>query len=117
MLETLEGTEHVQQGDFICRGESGDEWPQSGDDLARKYRPTESIDQNGWRKYEPKAGVQGVMAVQVEHAFEVEAKWGRLRGKPGDFILKNYEDRDTDYPDDLWIVDQQLFNSTYSPVS
>ena len=52
------------------------------------------------------------MATQINHPFEVHATWGKLSGKPGDFLLKNFSDRDTASPDDVWIVDQMLFRQT-----
>ena len=57
------------------------------------------------------------MAAQIAHAFTVQAKWGELRGKAGDFLIKKYEDRDLVHPDDVWIVDQQLFAATYERVA
>ena len=49
------------------------------------------------------------MATQIDHPFEVQATWGQ----PGDFLLKNFSDRDIASPDDVWIVDQSLFQQTY----
>ena len=56
------------------------------------------------------------MAAQVQHAFTVHAKWGVLSAKSGDYIVKNFIDRDVAYPDDVWIVDQKLFQATYQAV-
>ena len=56
------------------------------------------------------------MATQIDHPFEVQATWGKLSGKPGDFLLKNFSDRKTTYPDELWNVDQRLFQQTYVTV-
>ena len=53
------------------------------------------------------------MATPIDHPFEVQATWGKLSGKPGDFLLKNVSDRDTASPADVWIVDQTLFQQTY----
>ena len=51
----------------------------------------------------------------IRHSREYSnhAEWGVLSGKLGDFIVKNYEDRDIPNPADVWIVDQRLFNATY----
>ena len=57
------------------------------------------------------------MAAQVPHSFQVQTKWGLLTGKEGDFLVKNYEDRDNDAPEDVWIVDQTLFEATYVRVT
>ena len=113
-LETLEGVERVRQGDYVCRGENGDVWPQSAAELERKYRATATVDADGWQMYEPHPDNQGVLAAQIDHSFTVVSLWGNLHGKQGDFIVKNYHEKDTDYPEDVWIVDQDLFRSTYS---
>jgi hypothetical protein len=39
-----------------------------------------------------------------------------LSGKAGDFLVKDYEDRDNDNPVDVWIVDMALFEATYERV-
>ena len=52
---------------------------------------------------------EGVLAAQVDHEFTVESPWGQLRGKPGDFVVKNYADKDTAYPQDVWLVDRGFF--------
>ncbi|MCP3958943.1 MAG: hypothetical protein GY719_13915 [bacterium] len=115
-LTTIEGEETVSAGDYICRGEAGDMWPQKEERLLSKYQVTETVDEEGWRLYTPNPDSTGVMAAQVDHAFTVEATWGTLSGKPGDFAVKNYEDRDVAYPEDVWIVDQALFHATYAAV-
>jgi hypothetical protein len=114
MVQTLEGVETVKAGHMLCRGEAGDIWPQTAEQLAKRYSPTEEMDAEGWRKHLPHPDAQGVMAIQIGHPFSVVASWGRLEGKAGDYLLKNYQDRDTDYPDDVWIVDQKLFAQTYA---
>ena len=59
------------------------------------------------------------MATPIDHPFKVQATWGKLTGKPRDFLLKNFSDRETASPNDVWIVDQTLFPQTYAdmPVS
>jgi hypothetical protein len=74
------------------------------------------VDSDGWRKYVPHPDAQGVLATQIDHGFSVQASWGKLTGKPGDLLVKNFQDRDTVYPTDVWIVDQTLFSQTYAPV-
>jgi hypothetical protein len=115
-VTTIEGTEQVKAGDFLCRGEAGDIWPQTAQSLTEKYQKTEEVDVDGWQKYVPRPDNQGVMAGQVQHAFVVRAKWGVLSGKPGDYIVKNFADRDVAHPEDVWIVDQKLFRATYRAV-
>ena len=113
---TLEGDERVPAGNYLCRGEAGDIWPQSKERLTAKYVMTKDVDNRGWHKCDPKPDAAGVMAAQVPHAFQVHAEWGQLSGKAGDFIVKN-DDRNNENPDDVWIVDQALFQATYERVS
>jgi len=115
-VQTLEGVEEVPAGQMLCRGEAGDIWPQSPERLEEKYQATGETDDQGWQKYVPAPDNQGVMAAEVPHSFQVQAKWGELRGKSGDYLVKNYEDRDSPYPDDVWIVDHSLFHATYEQV-
>jgi hypothetical protein len=46
----------------------------------------------------------------------VKTAWGDLEGKPGDFIVKNFSDKEVEYPDDVWIVDKKLFADTYDKI-
>ena len=113
---TLEGPEQVPAGNYLCRGEAGDLWPQSAAKLTAKYTLTDERDLQGWRKCIPLHDAAGVLAAQVPHPFTIEAEWGRLSGKSGDFLVKNYTDYDSPDPDDVWIVDQYLFGATYERV-
>ena len=100
-------------GDVLCRGEAGDVWPQSERSLLAKYRPTETADDEGWRKYEPRPERSGVMAACVGHPFSVETDRGQLAGKSGDYLLKDQKDSDVPYPQSVWIVDREVFERTY----
>ena len=115
-VETLEGEEQVPAGNYLCRGEAGDIWPQTEERLRAKYVMMAEVDEQGWRRWQPKSDAAGVMATQIPHPFEVHAEWGLLSGKKDDFLLKNYEDRDNEAPTDVWIVDQELFEATYERV-
>jgi hypothetical protein len=115
-VKTIEGTEEVKAGDYLCRGEAGDVWPQTAKSLDAKYEKAGDVDAEGWCKYVPRPDNQGVMAAQVPHPFTVHAQWGVLAGKAGDYLIKNFSDRDVSYPDDLWLVDQNLFLATYQKV-
>lgn len=111
-VKTLEGVEQVSAGNYLCRGEAGDIWPQSEGRLKSKYAVTDEVDTNGWHRCDPKPEA-AVMAAQIPYVFQVQAQWGLLSGKPGDYLVKNLEDRDNDNPEDVWIVDRQLFQATY----
>jgi len=112
-VETLEGTEAIKAGDFLCRGIAGELWPQSAEGITSKYDSTDEVDSNGWRKYAPKPDSEGVLAARIDHEFSVTAKWGVLTGKPGDYLVKNFSDRNKNYPGDVWVVDAKLFKATY----
>ena len=56
------------------------------------------------------------MAARVEHAFCVQSPHGLLDGKPGDYLMKHSDQEHVAYPDDVWIVDQEIFMETYEPV-
>lgn len=58
-----------------------------------------------------------MLATQIDHPFEVQATWGKFTGKLGDFLVKNFQDRETAYSADMWIVDQTLFRQTYESVA
>ncbi len=115
-IKTLEGDEDVPAGQYLCRGEAGDIWPQAPERLNSKYVAADEVDADGWKKFLPHPDNQGVFAAQISRVFRVQAKWGLLSGKPGDFIVKNYDDRDVAVPDDIWIVDQNLFRATYETI-
>ena len=116
VVQTLEGPEKVAADDFLCRGEAGDVWPQSAEGLDARYTATGEVDAEGWRKYEPRTDAEGVCAARVDHPFCVWSARGRLDGKAGDYLAKNYGDREEPFPQDLWIVDAELFRATYEAV-
>lgn len=116
-VTTLEGEEKVEAGHYLCKGEAGDIWPQTEQTLNKRYTATEEVTADGWRKYQPHPDAQGVLATPIDHPFEAQATWGKLTGKPGDFLVKNFQDRETAYPADVWIVDQTLFRQTYESVA
>ncbi len=113
-ISTLEGKMSASVGDYLCRGESGDTWPQKAETLFNKYNATKEYDKNGWRKFMPKPEAAGVQAAQIQHAFRVIASWGKLKGRPGDYLVKNDADENIEYPDDIWIVAQAIFEGTYA---
>jgi hypothetical protein len=115
-VDTLEDKVTAKAGDFLCRGAAGEFWPQSAKTLEARYTPTDTVDAEGWRKYQPRPDAQGVMAAQVTHPFKVTATWGTLSGKADDYVLKNFRDRAVAYPEDVWVVDQSLFRATYEVV-
>jgi len=115
-VQTLEGRETARAGEYLCRGEVGDIWPQRAESLEAKYAATEIVDAGGWRKYLPRPDDEGVLAAEIDHAFAIESRWGSIQGKPGDYVVKHYRDKDVPYPEDVWIVDAGRFQATYQRV-
>lgn len=116
-VTTLEGPVQAKAGDFLCRGEAGELWPQSAESLEKRYIATGDVTSDGWRVYAPQPDAEGALAAPVTHAFSVVATWGKLHGKAGDYVLKQFSDRGEPYPLDVWIVDQALFRATYAPAA
>src|SRR4051812_1448786 len=77
-IQTLEGIEQVEPGDYICRGERSDVWPQSSDKLHKKYMATNELDADGWRKFAPRPEESSVAAAQIDHPFTLQSSWGEL---------------------------------------
>ena len=107
VVDTLEGSVEAKAGNWLCKGVAGEPWPQKEEKLLSTYRPVGKL-RDGWVKFEPKPDARGVNAAQVDHGFKVEASWGMLSGKAGDYVCQ-----DVDNPADVWIVDRSLFEATY----
>jgi hypothetical protein len=116
MVQTIEGAAEAQPGDYLCRGSANEVWPQASKTLHSKYQSTEEVDDDGWRKFVVRETGSGVMAARVEHPFQVKTTWGDLSGTDGDYLVKNYNDKDVEYPDDVWIVSKEIFAATYTQV-
>jgi hypothetical protein len=115
-VTTLEGEVTVTAGHYLCRGDAGDLWPQTELDLNKRYTAMDEVDAEGWRVFLAVPASEGVMAAQIHHPFEIHAKWGKLSCKVGDYVLINWQDREQRSPNDVWIVDEQLFRQTYEVV-
>jgi tetratricopeptide (TPR) repeat protein len=117
LVDTREGPVQANAGDYLCRGIAGELWPQKATKLNSTYDPTQNVDADGWREYQPSGDSEGVYAVSVDKPFSVTATFGTLHGKPGDYVVKHAADRLTAYPEDIWIVGRAVFDSTYEVVS
>ena len=60
LLSTLEGSQPLKRGSFICWGVDNDVWQQAKDKLHKKYTPTE-VDEQGWVTFVPKEGPDAEM--------------------------------------------------------
>ncbi|MCD4734503.1 MAG: PGDYG domain-containing protein [Bacteroidales bacterium] len=119
-VETLEGPITYQEGDYLCKGHSKDIWGQKAESLIKKYDPVPDSkpDLEGWEQYTPKPDTKGVMAASIDFDFSIEhPSWGTFNGNAGDYLVKNFEDKDIEYPEDIWIVKKEIFESTYKIVN
>ncbi|OAI53218.1 hypothetical protein AYO47_05280 [Planctomyces sp. SCGC AG-212-M04] len=112
-VATLEGIQEAPPGSWLCRGATGDLWPQTEQRLLAKYRPATEADEHGWRQFDPRPDSSLVMAARIDHEFVVYSAMGELVGKAGDYLVKDLADRDVAIPETAWIVDQDVFISTY----
>ena len=82
-VQTLEGSEQVPAGAYLCRGEAGDIWPQTEERLTAKYDMTDDIDEQGWRPLRSQAQCRGChgrpSATLVPGAGEMGAPDGKGR--------------------------------------
>jgi hypothetical protein len=118
-VNTKEGKVKAKKGSMICMGIEGELWVQEEKRLEDKYTKSnflwkDVVKDVKWRIYNPKKEENKVRAVQVNdrEEFTVKASWGNLKGKKGDYILQ-----DIDNPDDVWIIDKNIFSKTYKYVS
>jgi hypothetical protein len=93
-------------GDAILTGPAKESWPITKETFESTYAPAEGSrmgrDGRFFKKPAP------VLGVQMKEPFAVTAKWGRLEGKPGDWLVQ-YDDDGKDFG----IVDQGIFQQTY----
>ncbi|MCF7859118.1 MAG: PGDYG domain-containing protein [Candidatus Cloacimonetes bacterium] len=118
-IQTLEGELTYNKGDYLCKGQSGDIWGQKEESLFKKYEPDPKSkpDKEGWQKFVPKPDASGVMAAQIDHEFTIDhPDWGIFQGNPGDYLVKSFEDKDTEFQEDVWIVKKEIFDTAYEKV-
>eukprot|EP01097_Dermamoeba_algensis_P004778 TRINITY_DN3073_c0_g1_i1.p1 TRINITY_DN3073_c0_g1~~TRINITY_DN3073_c0_g1_i1.p1 ORF type:complete len:170 (-),score=16.26 TRINITY_DN3073_c0_g1_i1:115-624(-) len=119
VIQTLEGTEEISAGDWVCKGLKGELWSQKEEELFRKYKRTKVIDQAGWIKFIPDPSNKGFFAVSVrnQEGFTVHTARGDYQeGKKGDFVLKNFQDQAVEFPADVWIVNKEIYKRTFTRV-
>jgi len=112
-IKTLEGEEHAKAGQILCKGIAGELWPQEKAQVERKYVKTKVTD-GEWTKYSPRRDLPGFWATPVKGDFQVQTQWGVMKGKDKDYLLKNFNDGNKEYPTDIWVVDRKLFNKSYA---
>ena len=120
LLSTIEADQMLKSTSIVCRGEAGDVWQQTPEKLLAKYTVT-GIDAEGWLVCSPKPDNEVYCYVTSEGGpgtlgFSVIAQWGEKQadgtflqfGDFGDVVCRSLTD-----PADVWIVQRQLFDSTY----
>ncbi len=115
LIHTKEGPILAQAGEYHCRGVCGEQYPQSQSALYRKYIETPEIDEHQWIRFDPHPdpAISGIWAVRIDRPFQVQSDRGALQGQAGDFLAKPYSDKEVEYPEDLWIIDDEIFWDTY----
>lgn len=89
--------------------------PREGSRVREASRST--IQRRSCDRLTSRGAMNATLATPIDHAFEVQATWGQLTGRAGDYLVKNFQDRGTAYPVDVWIVDQTLFRQTYEAIA
>jgi hypothetical protein len=106
--ETPAGTAGVafKAGDAILTGSEMESWPIARSTFETTYAPTEGSRMGQDGKFFKKA--LPVLGLQMSEPFAVTASWGRLEGKPGDWLVQ-YDEAGKDFG----IVGEAIFNETY----
>ena len=108
-LETAGGDAGVAftPGDAILTGAAGNSWPIGRAAFEATYAPAKGNRMGPDGKFFKKP--LPVLGVQMKERFAVTASWGRLEGKPGDWLVQ-YDEGGRDFG----IVDSKEFEQTYS---
>jgi hypothetical protein len=106
-IQTLEGALSFEVGDYLARGSAGEEWPVRATTILATKIPVSQPDAQGWVAY---ATATQVQAVQILEPFQVYRENGELfSGKAGDYLIDDGTSQ--------WIVDQEIFKATYTPLT
>jgi PGDYG protein len=93
-------------GDAILTGTEKDSWPIAKATFEATYAPSEGSRMGQDGKFFKKP--QPILGVQMKEPFAVTASWGRLEGKPGDWLVQ-YDEAGKDFG----IVGEAIFEQTY----
>jgi hypothetical protein len=124
--------ETAREGYWLCVGIAGEPWFQAHDKILAKYEPcSEEVKSFGfdakpqtYRVFQPNENVQNWVA-QVKgtdiEGFSIMPGYGAERpiySPAGGYVVKDHvADPYQDNPKDVWLVQQPLFESTYSVVA
>ncbi|QJX80007.1 hypothetical protein [Priestia megaterium] len=98
-VETLEGTVQAPVGSRIATGVKGEKYPIPAETFAQYEEVSTGM-------YAKKKVV--VRSIQLQETASVDTPWGAtLQGNPGDYVI-------LESADNMWIVEQDIFNNTYA---
>jgi hypothetical protein len=107
-IRTLEGVVKYKKHDAILTGVHGEQWPIERVTFDKNYLPVLPTKKGENGSY-VKSRVE-VQAYQLASATSITIKNNNiLKGNPGDWFI-------TDANGDSWIVDDEIFNITYSKI-
>lgn len=105
---TLEGVVKYKRNDAILTGVHGEQWPVERATFEQNYLPILPTTKGENGSY-VKSKVQ-VEAYQLESTVSIRIKNNNvLKGNVGDWLIK-------DTNGNIWIVDNEIFNITYSKI-
>jgi hypothetical protein len=97
-------------GDAILTGTEKESWPIARAVFESTYAPSPGGHMGRDGRFSKKP--MPVLAAQINEPFAVTAAWGRLQGKPGDWLVQYDEDGR-----DFGIVGQAIFEQTYDRIA
>ena len=126
IINSIEGELNAKSGQYLCRGFGGEFWVQKETNVFKKYDDKGKFPETIKVKYADgeimaysdfhlfkRKPDRAVLVCQVPNNFTVNASWGVLNGKKKDFLIKPFEDGLDPNPQDVWLVDKDLFEATY----
>ena len=99
---------------LVCRSYGADNWTLSAKFVENNYEATGEVADDGFQKYVAKPHAEQLMAARMYGPFIVRTKSGALSGVSGDYLIKNYSDRTTAFPDEVWMMTKKIFEATYA---
>ncbi len=93
-------------GDAILTGTAGESWPIVKATFEATYEPVPGNRRGQDGKFFKKP--LPILGAQMQEMFAVTATWGRLEGRPGDWLVQ-YDEAGNDFG----IVEQKIFEATY----
>lgn len=103
IIQSLEGPIGFQPGDYLARGIQDEEWPILAEEMAAHYQQIAAPGADGFAFYRATDIRQ---ALQIAESFTVRMKNGDVAtGKAGDYLVRS--------GDSAWVVDRDIFESSY----